>query len=170
MLWDQNSYRGTFAKWHEDTCEGNREGIGKRSMVALRDLRGSTATHLAAGRRKSRVEDCAICEGTWIPPEVLQARNVRDLRERAVYADVAGVEFSGVSFARLSVVSLFCFALAERSSVCASRRQTHPRSITKSAPENLPEIARQLGVVHILEGSVQKSGDDRAAFQRREPR
>jgi len=29
----------------------------------------------------------------------------------------------------------------------------------KSAPENLPEIARQLGVGHILEGSVQKSGD-----------
>jgi TolB-like protein/Tfp pilus assembly protein PilF len=29
----------------------------------------------------------------------------------------------------------------------------------KSAPENLPEIAGQLGVAHILEGSVQKSGD-----------
>src|SRR5438094_1926328 len=29
----------------------------------------------------------------------------------------------------------------------------------KSAPENLSEIARELGVVHILEGSVQKSGD-----------
>src|SRR5436189_5557157 len=29
----------------------------------------------------------------------------------------------------------------------------------KSAPKNLPEIARQLGVAHILEGSVQKSGD-----------
>jgi TolB-like protein len=29
----------------------------------------------------------------------------------------------------------------------------------KSAPENLREIARQLGVVHILEGRVQKSGD-----------
>jgi TolB-like protein/Tfp pilus assembly protein PilF len=28
-----------------------------------------------------------------------------------------------------------------------------------SAPENLPEIARQLGVAHILAGSVQKSGD-----------
>ena len=28
-----------------------------------------------------------------------------------------------------------------------------------SAPENLPQIARQLGVAHILEGSVQKSGD-----------
>jgi serine/threonine protein kinase/Tfp pilus assembly protein PilF len=28
----------------------------------------------------------------------------------------------------------------------------------KSAPENLPKIARQLGVAHILEGSVQKSG------------
>jgi TolB-like protein/Tfp pilus assembly protein PilF len=29
----------------------------------------------------------------------------------------------------------------------------------KAAPENLREIARQLGVAHILEGSVQKSGD-----------
>ena len=29
----------------------------------------------------------------------------------------------------------------------------------KSAPENLPEIARELGVAHILEGSVQKSGN-----------
>jgi TolB-like protein/Tfp pilus assembly protein PilF len=28
-----------------------------------------------------------------------------------------------------------------------------------SAPEDLPEIARQLGVAHILEGSVQKQGD-----------
>ncbi|HMF81160.1 MAG TPA: protein kinase [Candidatus Acidoferrum sp.] len=29
----------------------------------------------------------------------------------------------------------------------------------KSAPENLPQIAKELGVAHILEGSVQKSGD-----------
>jgi serine/threonine protein kinase/Tfp pilus assembly protein PilF len=29
----------------------------------------------------------------------------------------------------------------------------------KSAPKNLPQIARQLGVAHILEGSVQRSGD-----------
>src|SRR6266404_5117461 len=29
----------------------------------------------------------------------------------------------------------------------------------KSAPENLPAIAKQLGVAHIVEGSVQKSGD-----------
>jgi serine/threonine protein kinase/Tfp pilus assembly protein PilF len=29
----------------------------------------------------------------------------------------------------------------------------------KSAPKNLPEIARQLGVAHVLEGSVQRSGD-----------
>jgi TolB-like protein len=29
----------------------------------------------------------------------------------------------------------------------------------KSAPENLPEIAKQLGVAHILEGRVQRSGD-----------
>ena len=30
----------------------------------------------------------------------------------------------------------------------------------KSNPENLPQIAKQLGVAHILEGSVQKSGEE----------
>src|SRR5204863_9313424 len=30
---------------------------------------------------------------------------------------------------------------------------------SKSAPENLPQIAKQLGVAHILEGSVQKAND-----------
>ena len=29
----------------------------------------------------------------------------------------------------------------------------------QSAPQNLPEVARELGVAHILEGSVQKNGD-----------
>ena len=29
----------------------------------------------------------------------------------------------------------------------------------KSAPEDLPHIAKQLGVAHILEGSVQKHGE-----------
>ena len=29
----------------------------------------------------------------------------------------------------------------------------------KSSPDNLPQIAKQLGVANILEGSVQKAGD-----------
>jgi TolB-like protein/class 3 adenylate cyclase/Tfp pilus assembly protein PilF len=37
-----------------------------------------------------------------------------------------------------------------------SRTSTHHY---KSTPQNLPEIGRQLGVAHIVEGSVQKSGD-----------
>jgi len=37
-----------------------------------------------------------------------------------------------------------------------SRRSTQHY---KTAPANLPEIAKQLGVAHIVEGSVQKSGD-----------
>ncbi len=37
-----------------------------------------------------------------------------------------------------------------------SRTSTHRY---KSSPENLPEIAKQLGVAHVLEGSVQKAGD-----------
>ena len=35
----------------------------------------------------------------------------------------------------------------------------HIDTALQSAPENLPEIAKQLGVAHILEGRVQKSGD-----------
>src|SRR5438094_3238267 len=48
-----------------------------------------------------------------------------------------------------------------RLSKIADLKVTSPTSTQhyKSAPENLPEIARQLGVAHILEGSVQKSGD-----------
>ena len=30
----------------------------------------------------------------------------------------------------------------------------------KSSPENLPQIAKELGVAHVLEGSVQKAGDN----------
>lgn len=37
-----------------------------------------------------------------------------------------------------------------------SRRSTQRY---KNAPENLPEIARQLGVAHVLEGTIQKAGD-----------
>jgi hypothetical protein len=86
---------------------------------------------------------------------VLPFENRSEEKANAHFAD--GIQDEILT--RLSKIADF-----ERSS------RAHPRSITKSAPENLPEIARQLGVVHILEGSVQKSGDDRAAFQRREPR
>ena len=45
-----------------------------------------------------------------------------------------------------------------------NRRVVKRFSIVTTCPqhvvaENLPEIARQLGVAHILEGSVQKNGD-----------
>src|SRR5204863_6254522 len=44
--------------------------------------------------------------------------------------------------------------IADLKVICRTSTQHY-----KSAPENLREIARQLGVAHILEGSVQKSGD-----------
>ena len=41
----------------------------------------------------------------------------------------------------------------------APRDLAHFHREYKSAPENLPEIAQQLRVSHVLEGSVQKAGD-----------
>src|SRR6266487_3482202 len=52
--------------------------------------------------------------------------------------------------------TLPCRMWATPSCLAISRTSTQHY---KSAPENLPEIARQLGVAHILQGSVQKSGD-----------
>jgi Predicted integral membrane protein len=37
--------------------------------------------------------------------------------------------------------------------------RTSTPETTKTAPDNLREIAKQLGVGNVLEGSVQKSGD-----------
>ena len=51
---------------------------------------------------------------------------------------------------------LFLVSVIVAAFVIVSRR---PMGSIITAPENLPEIARQLGVANILEGSVQKSGD-----------
>ena len=97
----------------------------------------------------------AIALGTWIyqrtrpfaPIErsiaVLPFENLSSDKENAYFAE--GIQDEILT--RLSKI-------ADLTVISRTSTQRY-----KSAPENLPEIAKQLGVAHVLEGSVQKSGD-----------
>jgi TolB-like protein/class 3 adenylate cyclase/Tfp pilus assembly protein PilF len=74
---------------------------------------------------------------------VLPFENLSDEKENAYFAD--GIQDEILS--RLSKI-------ADLKVISRTSTQHY-----KSAPENLREIAKQLGVAHILEGRVQKSGD-----------
>ena len=74
---------------------------------------------------------------------VLPFENLSDEKANAYFAD--GIQDEIVT--RLSKI-------ADLKVISRTSTQNY-----KSAPENLPEIAKQLGVAHILEGSVQKSAD-----------
>src|SRR5207248_2963529 len=86
-------------------------------------------------------------EGTVLIPEksvaVLPFENLSDEKTNAYFADGIQDEI----LMRLSKV-------ADLKVISRTSTQHY-----KSAPENLPEIARQLGVAYVLEGSVQKSGE-----------
>jgi serine/threonine protein kinase/Tfp pilus assembly protein PilF len=97
----------------------------------------------------------AIAIGTWLsqrarslPPmersiAVLPFENLSSDKENAYFAE--GIQDEILT--RLSKI-------ADLKVISRTSTQHY-----KSAPENLPEIAKQLSVAHILEGSVQKSGD-----------
>ncbi len=84
---------------------------------------------------------------TSLPPDksiaVLPLENLSEEKENAYFVD--GIQDEILT--RLSKI-------ADLKVISRTSTQHY-----KSAPKNLPEIARQLGVAHILEGSVQKSGD-----------
>src|SRR5437899_3258973 len=98
----------------------------------------------AARSRKSRACNCGW-ESTVAAPEksiaVLPFENLSEEKANAYFAD--GIQDEILT--RLSKI-------ADLKVISRTSTQHY-----KSAPENLPEIARQLGVAHILEGSVQKS-------------
>src|SRR6058998_1549722 len=94
----------------------------------------------------------AIEQGKQAPPAreidrksiaVLPFENLSDDRSNAYFAD--GIQDEILT--RLSKI-------ADLKVISRTSTQRY-----KSAPENLPEIAQQLGVANILEGSVQKQGD-----------
>jgi TolB-like protein/tetratricopeptide (TPR) repeat protein/class 3 adenylate cyclase len=74
---------------------------------------------------------------------VLPFENLSDDKENAYFADGVQAEI----LTRLSKI-------ADLKVISRTSTQHY-----KSAPENLIEVAKQLGVAHILEGRVQKSGD-----------
>ena len=92
------------------------------------------------GKAKNSAADSAIPEKSIA---VLPFENLSSDKENAYFAD--GIQDEILT--RLSKI-------ADLKVISRTSTQHY-----KSAPDNLPEIARQLGVAHILEGSVQKSGD-----------
>jgi serine/threonine protein kinase/Tfp pilus assembly protein PilF len=74
---------------------------------------------------------------------VLPFENLSDEKQNAYFAD-------GIQNEILTRIS----KIADLKVISRTSTQHY-----KSAPENLPEIGKQLGVAHVLEGSVQKSGD-----------
>ena len=95
----------------------------------------------------SRLSEETASKATVLVPEksiaVLPFENRSEEKANAYFADGVQDEI----LARLSKV-------ADLKVISRTSTQHY-----KSAPENLPEIAKQLGVAHILEGSVQKRGD-----------
>jgi serine/threonine protein kinase/Tfp pilus assembly protein PilF len=92
---------------------------------------------------RSRVENAALNPAPEKSIAVLPFENLSDEKENAYFADGVQEEI----LTRLSKI-------ADLKVISRTSTQHY-----KSAPENVTEIAKQLGVAHILEGRVQKSGD-----------
>jgi TolB-like protein/tetratricopeptide (TPR) repeat protein len=107
-------------------------------LVAL--VGGFYALSHRSGSRKARPPSLAISEKSIA---VLPFENLSEDKANAYFAD--GIQDEILT--RLSKI-------ADLKVISRTSTQHF-----KSAPENLPEIARQLGVAHILEGSVQKVGN-----------
>src|SRR5213595_2707605 len=125
------------------TSAARERAVRRRKVLVV------AALHVAAGAtvfvmlRHKRPLPTA---GSAIPEKsiaVLPFENLSDDKSNAYFAD--GIQDEILT--RLSKI-------ADLKVISRTSTQRY-----KSAPENLPEIARQLGVAHILEGRVQKSGD-----------
>src|SRR5262249_1103813 len=98
-------------------------------------------------RESQKIAETDVKTGAASIPEksiaVLPFENRSDEKENAYFADGVQDEI----LMRLSKI-------ADLKVISHTSTQQY-----KSAPGNVPEIAKQLGVAHILQGSVQKSGD-----------
>src|SRR6184192_1179098 len=136
------SARELLSAVHRCYARFNPEARSRRRRVVL----AGAASMLAIA---------ALALGTWlyqrtrsfIPMErsiaVLPFENLSSDKENAYFAE--GIQDEILT--RLSKI-------ADLKVISRTSTQNY-----KSAPKNLPEIAKQLGVAHILEGSVQKSAD-----------
>jgi len=108
--------------------------------VATAAVFGMSTLFLA---HRSRVENAALNPASEKSIAVLPFENRSEDKANAYFAD--GIQDEIVT--RLSKI-------ADLKVISRTSTQQY-----KSAQANLPEIGKQLGVAHILEGSVQKSGD-----------
>jgi serine/threonine protein kinase/Tfp pilus assembly protein PilF len=111
-------------------------GIAALSILALAGL------YFGVFKRQAR----PVLQAAAIPAKsiaVLPFENRSEEKANAYFAD--GIQ--GEILTRLSKI-------ADLKVISRTSTQHY-----KSAPENLPEVAKELGVAHVLEGSVQKSGD-----------
>src|SRR6478735_3192270 len=92
---------------------------------------------------RSRVENAALNAAPDKSIAVLPFENLSEKKQNEYFAD--GIQDEILT--RLSKI-------ADLKVISRTSTQHY-----KSTPENLPQIAKELGVAHILEGSVQKSGD-----------
>src|SRR6266403_1094665 len=120
-----------------------RQGVARKRWILLTVslvlLAAVVAAFVAVSRRATRSSSVASEKSI----AVLPFENLSEDKTNAYFAD--GIQDEILT--RLSKI-------ADLKVISRTSTQHY-----KSAPENLPEIARQLGVAHILEGSVQKSGD-----------
>src|SRR5438105_3779655 len=120
-----------------------RQGVARTRWILLSTslvlLAAVVATFVAVSRRAAR-SSSAVPEKSIA---VLPFENRSQDKDSAYFAQAVQDEI----LTRLSKI-------ADLKVISRTSTQRY-----KSAPENLPEIARQLGVAHLLEGSVQKSGD-----------
>src|SRR6266700_1240140 len=136
------SARDLLSTVHSCYARFNPEARSRRKRVVLA---GATLTLAIA----------AIALGTWLYQRTLSStqmeRSIAVLPFENLSSDKENAYFTeGIQDEILTRLS----KIADLKVISRTSTQHY-----KSAPENLPEIARQLGVAHILEGSVQKSAD-----------
>ena len=135
---------------HLLTVDAQKKIVGWRTVILL-TLVGLAAAamgfYIFSQRSSSKAPPYSIARAPSAISEksiaVLPFENLSSDKENAYFAD--GIQDEILT--RLSKI-------ADLKVISRTSTQHY-----KSAPENLPEIARQLGVAHILEGSVQKSAD-----------
>jgi TolB-like protein/Tfp pilus assembly protein PilF len=121
------------------SIRGKRALIGALAVLAIALVVG-VVFWIASHRTVPGVPVAALAEKSIA---VLPFENLSSDKENAYFAD--GIQDEILT--RLSKI-------ADLKVISRTSTQHY-----KSAPENVTEIARQLGVAHILEGSVQKNGD-----------
>ncbi len=136
------SARELLSTVHSCYARFNPEARSRRKRVVLA---GATLTLAIA----------AIALGTWLYQRTLSStqmeRSIAVLPFENLSSDKENAYFTeGIQDEILTRLS----KIADLKVISRTSTQHY-----KSAPANLPEIAKQLGVAHILEGSVQKSAD-----------